>query len=31
MHELEKSEMYPEWVITSWDPLVFLLDAENIE
>ena len=31
MHELEKSEMYPECVIASWDALVFLLDAENIE
>ena len=31
MHELEKSEMYPECVIASWDGLVFLLDAENIE
>ena len=34
-HENEESlclvEMYPECVIASWDALVFLLDAENIE
>ena len=25
------SEMYPECVIVSWDALILLLDAENIE
>ena len=25
------SEMYPECVIASWDALILLLDAENIE
>ena len=25
------TEMYPECVIASWDALVFLLDAQNIE
>ena len=25
------AEMYPECIIASWDPLIFLLDTENIE
>ena len=31
VYSYSSAEMYPECVIASWDALILLLDAENIE